>query len=233
MLETLLESKPNRRRSAGGAITSITAHTVFVGAALYVTAQARVQRPGPPEIVRPVYFPPTRYPVAALPATTTQKPIHGRRLTFIEPRIDIRLPAVDIAHIVSTDVLSKPGDFDPGPLTGTGTKPGGETLASAGNTAFRADQVERQVAVVPGSPPPRYPEILRSSGVEGQVTAVFVVDEQGRAEETSIRFVRSDNRLFDDAVRVALRRMRFIPAEVGGKRVRQLVQMPFVFTLAR
>jgi protein TonB len=39
--------------------------------------------------------------------------------------------------------------------------------------------------------------------------------------------------LFEDAVRVALRRMRFIPAEVGGRRVRQLVQMPFVFTLAR
>jgi protein TonB len=34
-------------------------------------------------------------------------------------------------------------------------------------------------------------------------------------------------------VRVALRRMRFIPAEVGGVKVRQLVQMPFVFTLSR
>jgi protein TonB len=34
-------------------------------------------------------------------------------------------------------------------------------------------------------------------------------------------------------VRVALRRMRFIPAEVGGAKVRQLVQMPFVFTLSR
>jgi periplasmic protein TonB len=45
--------------------------------------------------------------------------------------------------------------------------------------------------------------------------------------------VRSDNRLFEDAVKEALRRMRFISAEAGGRKVRQLVQMPFVFTLAR
>jgi protein TonB len=65
------------------------------------------------------------------------------------------------------------------------------------------------------------------------VIAEFVVDEQGRAQEGSVRFVRSDNQLFEDAVRVALRRMRFVPAEVGGRKVKQLVQMPFVFTLSR
>jgi len=27
--------------------------------------------------------------------------------------------------------------------------------------------------------------------------------------------------------------MRFVPAEIGGRKVRQLVQMPFVFTLNR
>jgi periplasmic protein TonB len=34
-------------------------------------------------------------------------------------------------------------------------------------------------------------------------------------------------------VRTALRRMRFVPAQIGGKKVRQLVQMPFVFTLQK
>ena len=86
---------------------------------------------------------------------------------------------------------------------------------------------------MPGSPAPRYPELLRSSGVEGQVMAEFVVDEQGKAVEKSVRIVRSDNALFEDAVRVAIRRMRFVAAEVGGRKVKQLVQMPFVFTLAR
>jgi protein TonB len=63
--------------------------------------------------------------------------------------------------------------------------------------------------------------------------ATFVVDVSGRAEDTTVRFAQSDNVLFEDAVRNALRRMRFIPAEVGGRKVRQLVQMPFVFTLSR
>jgi len=96
-----------------------------------------------------------------------------------------------------------------------------------------AEQVEKQVAVIAGNAPPRYPEALRQAGVEGRVIAEFVVNELGRTEEASIRFVQSDNHLFEDAVRLALRRMRFIPAEVGGRKVRQLVEMPFVFTLAR
>jgi protein TonB len=34
-------------------------------------------------------------------------------------------------------------------------------------------------------------------------------------------------------VRRALARMRFVPAEAGGRKVSQLVEMPFVFTLSR
>ena len=73
--------------------------------------------------------------------------------------------------------------------------------------------------------------VIRGHG--GANAGHTVVNEQGRAEESSIRFLRSDNQLFEEAVRDALPRMRFIPAEAGGKKVRQLVQMPFVFTLAR
>ena len=61
----------------------------------------------------------------------------------------------------------------------------------------------------------------------------FIVDELGRPVHGSIRVVQSDNDLFADAVKVALGRLRFTPAEVGGKKVSQLVQMPFVFTLNR
>ena len=234
MLETLLESRSKRGRSVGGAITSITAHIVLIGAALYATAQARVKPTITPEVVRPFFFPPSRSSVPASPTLTAQRAVDGRRLTFVEPRVDmIKIPTVDIADVVSTSVISNPADFSSSALTRPGTNTGGDGLAGTGDTPFRADQVEKQVSVVAGSAPPRYPEILRNSGVEGQVTAVFVVDEQGRAEESSLRFLRSDNRLFEDAVRLAIRRMRFVPAQVGGRKVRQLVQMPFVFTLAR
>jgi len=228
MLETLLESRSRRERSAGGAIVSVTAHTALIAAALYATAQARVQPAKVLETVRPVYFP--RLPLprqSGSQAKSAQRPFDGHRLIFVAPDLDIKIPSVDIS-----DVVSKPGDFKPGTIasSSSGGQAGG---GSSGAAPFRADQVEKQVGVIPGNAPPRYPEVLRSSGVEGKVIAQFVVDEQGRPEEGSLRFVRSDNQLFEDAVRAALVRMRFIPAEIGGVKVRQLVQMPFVFTLSR
>ena len=229
MLDRLIESKPARIRSPGGAIVSVAAHTALIATAVYATAQARVQPTRPSETVRPVYFPriPDRASLVRI-STKSSKPIAGQRLIYVDPPIDIKLPTIDIA-----DVLPGANDF---PRTQGGLG-GSSNAADSGSPpaggAFSAEQVEKQVTVAAGNAPPRYPEALRQLGIEGRVTAVFVVNEQGRAEDESIRFVRSDNRLFDDAVRAALLRMRFIPAEVGGRKVRQLVEMPFVFAIAR
>ena len=230
MLERLLESKSKKERSAAGAIASVVTHTVVIAAALYATAQARVQPAAPRETMRAVYFPPAPNPGPVVrPTTSTHQPlVKTPSLTFVPPRIEINTPRIDV-----TDVVSRPGDFSSAPMASVGSSSGGEPGGSPGDAHFRADQVEKQVALVRGSAPPRYPEVLRNSGVEGRVIAEFVVDQHGRVEDGSVRFAHSDNPLFDDAVRVALRRMRFIPAEVGGTKVKQLVQMPFVFTLAR
>ncbi len=229
MLDTLLESKAKRERSANGTMASIAAHTALIAAAIYATAEARVPPRASPEMIRPIYFPHAQSPVANLKRTAArQRPLIDRGLIFVKPQVDIVVPPIDVIGVVS-----KASDFSPATSAATRSSGGEETGAGSAEIPFRADQVEKQVAVMPGSAPPRYPETLRSSGVEGQVIAEFVVDEQGRAEEGSVRFVRSDNRLFEEAVRVALRRMRFIAAEVGGRKVKQLVQMPFVFTLTR
>ena len=228
MLETLLESKSTRKRSTAGAIASVVAHTALIAAAVYATAQARVQPARPLETVHPIYFPPSRPTVSVpRPATPGQQVPAPRPLTFVPPTIEVNTTAIDI-----TELPSRPGDFITGPSTISAPTSGVET-GSPGTTTFRADQVEKQVSLVPGSEAPRYPEVLRNSGVEGRVIAEFVVDQRGRAEDASVRFVHSDNNLFEEAVRTALRRMRFIPAEVGGRKVKQLVQMPFVFTISR
>jgi protein TonB len=78
-----------------------------------------------------------------------------------------------------------------------------------------------------------YPEMLRSAQVEGTVLASFVVDTTGRAEMSTFKVLRSDHELFTNAVKNALPRIRYLPAEVGGRKVKQLVQQPFVFNLAR
>jgi protein TonB len=93
-------------------------------------------------------------------------------------------------------------------------------------------QVEKPVTALPGATP-RYPDILRQAGVEGEVLAQFVVDTTGRAEMSSFRVLKASHDLFGTAVKNALPGMRFIPAEVGGRKVRQLVQQPFSFGIAK
>ena len=232
MLETLLESRSRTSRSPLGTIVSVTAHTALIAGALYATAQARVSPSGPPTAVRPIYFPsapPSRHPVLrSRLATNSTMPTIRKPLVFV-PRwnIDAASP-IDVSSLAS-----RPTDFPTSTMAGSGESGPLRAGADSSGALWNADQVEKQVALVPGSLPPRYPESLRSAGVEGEVVAVFVVDESGRAEQSGVRFLRSDNRLFEEAVRAALGEMRFAPAEVGGRKVRQLVQMPFVFTLRK
>ena len=86
---------------------------------------------------------------------------------------------------------------------------------------------------MPGNPAPRYPDMLRSANVEGEVLAQFVVDTTGRADMSSFKVLKSTHDLFTNAVKSSLPNMKFYPAEVGGKRVKQLVQMPFQFSLTK
>jgi len=228
MLDRLLESDAKRERFATGAVASIVTHTAVIGVALYATAHARVEIVKPPEVVRPVYFPQPRAPRTSKPAQTVQQPVWNPRLVFDARIVDISSPSVD-----ATPTVAGTRDFVPSPNGALATSGNLTGTALAGDGAFRADQVDEQVAVAPGNTPPRYPEVLRAAGIEGRVVARFIVSEEGRAEPGSIRFARSDSQLFEDAVRSALGRMRFIPAQTAGKKVRQLVEMPFVFTLSR
>ena len=227
MLETLLESRSRRRRSSGGALVSVAAHTALIAAALYATAEARMKPHSAIETVRPVYFPPT--PIRAVANNAS----HATTATHVSPRLPL-LGSIDVEVRPLPEVTLAPpgaGYFHSLPAGGLGTESVGPVVDSG--APYSAEQVEKQVEPAPGNIQPRYPDVLRTAGVEGKVIAQFVVDETGRAEESTLRFVRGDNALFEDAVRTALRRMRFVPAEVGGKKVRQLVQMPFVFTLSR
>ncbi len=84
-----------------------------------------------------------------------------------------------------------------------------------------------------GTKAPRYPPELRAAGVEGEVLIQFVVDTMGNAVVGSIRVLRSSHEMFSTAVITAIPTMRFVPAEVNGRKVKQLVQQPFVFAISR
>ena len=78
---------------------------------------------------------------------------------------------------------------------------------------------------------PRYPETLRQNRIDGRVLVQFTVDTTGRVDMPSIRVMQSTHDLFTQAVRSALASFRFRPAEVNGKRVAALAEMPFEFQI--
>jgi TonB family protein len=76
---------------------------------------------------------------------------------------------------------------------------------------------------------PAYPLDLLKQHVEGMVRVRYVVDTTGFADPTSLEVVESSHPGFLASVKDALPYMRFSPAKIGDRKVRQLVEQPFSF----
>jgi TonB family protein len=105
--------------------------------------------------------------------------------------------------------------------------------ATSDGAVYFEFQVEDPVRPVDGARGPRYPAEARAAGREGEVLAQFVVDTTGLVEMATFKVLKSTGPEFVAAVREGLMGMRFEPARVGGRPVRQLVQQPFQFALTR
>ena len=105
----------------------------------------------------------------------------------------------------------------------------GVVLAS-GDTAYWDYQVTR--AAIPLAPiVPEYSEGTRMRAAEGKVLARFAVDEAGAPVMTTFHIVSSPDYALSDAVHAAVAKARFQPAELRGRPVVQIVEMPFNFSL--
>jgi TonB family protein len=93
---------------------------------------------------------------------------------------------------------------------------------------FPAD-VTKQAAIAVGSAGPRYPVGMRETGARGSVGAAFIVDSKGEPVVGSLQVLISSDEAFSQAVREALPRMRFTPAELNGQKVGQVMQLTFGF----
>jgi protein TonB len=114
------------------------------------------------------------------------------------------------------------------------TDAGSSVLGNSGvaKPAYDAYEVDRRVEPLSGVGPV-YPAAMRFAGIEGEVEAQFIVSEHGGAEISSLRIVKSTNDQFAESVRRALPKMRFVPAQLGGRPVAQTVQQLFSFRLNR
>ena len=95
-------------------------------------------------------------------------------------------------------------------------------------------QVEAPVRQLPTSSGPTYPAAARTEQREGEVLAQFVVDTAGLVVPGTYKVLRAiGGDEFVVAVREGLPSLRFEPARVGGRKVKQLVQQPFQFALSK
>jgi protein TonB len=224
MMTVLLESAGARGpKRAGWTIASISMHVALIAGAIILTTQAPAIVDEPVTIIPIVpYVPPQpREPALTHPG---QAPLPGAPSI---PSLPIPLPIVPTfdsgqpftPSVGTGDIFARPVM----PITSRGPVATGGVHTSAG--------VERIASLLPGNGSPVYPRALRTAGVEGSVVVTFVVDTAGRAEPSSITIVSATHTLFADAVRQWLARTRYAPAEIGGKRVRQLVQQEVGFRL--
>jgi protein TonB len=234
MFNQLLESKAKRQKMAGGTVFSIVLHTMLIAAAVYATARAGVKdekskaekiqfvemKKEPPKV--PDKAPPPKEVVVKPP------PPKGFQVLRAPVRIDIKIPEIDLSKAITNE-----SDFSgKGVKGGTGSGVVGG-IGPVTNQTYFEFQVEKPAEMLPESPKPKYPAVLESSGISGEVQAQFVVTSSGKADMDSFKQLKSTNELFTQAVKNVLPRMKFSPAMIGGKPVNQLVQQSFQFAVPR
>jgi protein TonB len=112
-----------------------------------------------------------------------------------------------------------------------------DASADTSSLSLSAAYMEAELDVAaerdPMSSAPVYPETLRSAGIEGHVIAQYIIDTTGYADVGSFRAMDATHPLFTVAVQEALPGMHFRPAELSGRRVRQIVLLEFKFVISR
>ena len=234
MFNRLPESNARRQRRAGGLFVSTTLNLIIIALAVRATGLTAA---APPKIddVGPIFIAPTLKPVVPTPPPPRRQYVGDPTLPAA-PTEDQRIVSIGTDILPGIPELGAMGHlldpvFDPTRVAGSETPSAGPNVADGPPMLER--QVDQAVIAIPGTAAPRYPSMLQSAGLEGDVRAQFVVDTLGRVEQGSFHALESSHDLFTAAVREALSRARFKPAEAGGRKVRQLVEQTFTFHITR
>jgi protein TonB len=234
MFNQLIESKAKKQRMAGGTVFSVVLHTVLIGGAVYATAAAgNKDEKAKAEKIQFVEMkkepvPEKKAPEPPKEVIVKPPPPKGFQVLRAPVKIDIKIPEIDLSKAITNE-----SDFSgKGVKGGTGSGVVGGTGPVTNQTYFEF-QVEKPAEMLPESPKPKYPSVLESSGIAGEVQAQFVVNTQGKADLDQFKVLKSTNELFTQAVKNVLPRMKFSPAMIGGKPVNQLVQQSFQFAVPR
>jgi len=228
MFNNLIESKPINKRSLGGTVTSVIVHAAILSVAVYVTLNAgqrvkemvKAEEVKFAEVQKKAPEPEKKAPPPDAPAAPP--PPKGFQVLQAPINIPDKIPDVDLSKSVTDEA-----DFSGKGVQG-GTSKGVEGGTPTDQPLFEF-QVDKPVLPKDGNPNPKYPSILESSRVEGDVTVQFVVDTLGRADMSTFKIIKASNELFAQEIRRVLPFWKFYPAEAGSHKVKQYVQLPIRF----
>jgi protein TonB len=234
MLGVLLESNAGVQRRSGGMALSVVTHVALIGLATAATVHSAPASPEKPKVEIVVF----KRPPEPKPAPVVQNtpPALAKLVSAPSvPTISLAVPKIVPPSLPPIDAGATPTSDDViisrGGSTGQNGRP---SLLDQGpaesSNEWRGTEVLMHVLA---SGKPRYPEALRQAGIDGSVLIQFTVDTLGRVDMGSVKILKSTHDMFTDAVRQSLGAFRFKPAEVNGRRVPALAQMPFEFHLGR
>lgn len=124
------------------------------------------------------------------------------------------------------EVAAGEGGYLPGFVSGATA--GAADLAASLDT-FDVSELEKRPEVV-SQVAPAYPAELRKARVEGSVTVVFLLSEDGRVEDPRVE--NSSRPEFEKPALEAIRRWRFRPGMREGQAVKTHMRLPMRFRVA-
>ncbi|MDT0603774.1 M56 family metallopeptidase [Thalassotalea castellviae] len=131
-----------------------------------------------------------------------------------EPRLE---------HTQTTTSQARPNQEQPRPLY---------TITTVEKTKTATSRPKRKSAEILRSPDPKYPSTATRRGIEMDVTVSFVIDTDGIVQDITFE---QKNRVsyFRSAIRNAMAKWRFLPAQVNGRPVESKMTKIFSFSLAK
>jgi TonB family protein len=213
------------RASVAGAV-SVATHALLIGAWIVVTLPAASL---PPDGLtnRLYYIPPPDKPPPSEGSRETVRyialtdgPDQGPGPAAVDPRKSFAdaSPTRDVGSARDTSKTSPPAV--PAPAD------------RSKDSVFTEIEVDSAVVRSQLSAAPAYPLDLLAKHIEGTALVRYIVDTTGFADTESFTVIRTTDPGFARAVRDALPYMRFSPAKIGAKKVRQLVEQPFSFKIS-
>lgn len=216
MMERWLGSRAKVSTFAPSAVLSVLAHGAVVIAAVLATADADVAE----EVLEPNIFAQFLAPPNRLGRQEYQPEMIRYASVFV-PEAVLHATLPEVTQTSAPPVVSGPDLFD---------APEVPELPAI-DSVFSVVDVDSAASRYEWSAAPVFPPNLLAARISGFVRAQWVVDELGVPDTLSVKILESTHPDFTKAVTDALPYMRFRPAKIGNRAVRQRVEQGFTFRI--